>query len=341
MNTQRKMNTRLSLLCKGLRQLGYAALAALPMLGSAQAATDEVVYFHTDALGSPVAAFSETGEVCWTESYSPYGEKLDKEDSLTPAAGCGLLGTDVGYTGHVQDGSGLVYAQQRYYDPVIGRFMSTDPITPSAGAPHMFGRYQYANNSPYNYTDPTGMVGDNWGVEGHESYACSACGTSTYGDEDGAYRGNEGETQGNGVHGIGREGEPLFDENHPKFHSYNVSNSCSKGGAGCTLDNIANNLLINPAPSLLSQSTPVKTGDVSYALPVGSVTHVVDPMTKAVINITKKTHLLDPGIVKRWTTEDANSVTVHTYGEGTGNFGAANEYLSEGLWGGVDEKIFK
>lgn len=144
---------------KTAQQMVAAALLGVSVLGSAQAATDEFVYFHTDALGSPTAAFSESGAVCWTETYSPYGEKQDKkdkQDSDTPAAGCGLLGIDVGYTGHVQDKNGLVYAQQRYYDPVIGRFMSTDPTMPSAGDPRYFGRYQYGGNNPYKYTDPSG-----------------------------------------------------------------------------------------------------------------------------------------------------------------------------------------
>lgn len=166
MEMEQKLNKRFFSLGRGLRQIGCATLALIALTGPAQAATDEVVYFHTDALGSPVAAFSEAGEVCWTESYSPYGEKLDKEDSLAPADGCGLLSTDVGYTGHVQDGSGLVYAQQRYYDPQIGRFMSTDPIAASAGSPNMFGRYHYANNSPYRYTDPDGEIPLDYAVDG-------------------------------------------------------------------------------------------------------------------------------------------------------------------------------
>jgi RHS repeat-associated protein len=141
------------------RQRLGAALLSLLLISTAHAATDEIVYFHTDANGSPTAAFNEAGEVCWTETYSPYGEKLDNEDSLPPAEGCGLLApNDVGYTGHVQDnGSGLVYAQQRYYDPQIGRFMSTDPVMPNAGEPRHFGRYHYAFNNPYRYTDPHGM----------------------------------------------------------------------------------------------------------------------------------------------------------------------------------------
>lgn len=152
MTMQRTVKTCVS----ALRQVAYMALATVPLLGTVQAATDEVVYFHTDALGSPTAAFNEAGETYWAETYAPYGEKLDNEDKLEPADGCGLLKTDVGYTGHVQDGSGLVYAQQRYYDPVIGRFMSTDPTKPTAEDPRYFGRYQYGGNNPYKYVDPNG-----------------------------------------------------------------------------------------------------------------------------------------------------------------------------------------
>lgn len=46
--------------------------------------------------------------------------------------------------------------QQRYYDPVIGRFYSNDPVGFSASNPMMFNRYAYANNNPYKYVDPDG-----------------------------------------------------------------------------------------------------------------------------------------------------------------------------------------
>lgn len=46
--------------------------------------------------------------------------------------------------------------QQRYYDPVIGRFYSNDPVWFSADSPMMFNRYTYANNNPYKFTDPDG-----------------------------------------------------------------------------------------------------------------------------------------------------------------------------------------
>jgi RHS repeat-associated protein len=71
---------------------------------------------------------------------------------------------DVGYTGHKFDKAlGLSYMQARYYDPVIGRFYSNDPVDylghmQRGNSVHGFGRYTYANNNPYKYTDPDGKA---------------------------------------------------------------------------------------------------------------------------------------------------------------------------------------
>jgi uncharacterized protein RhaS with RHS repeats len=47
--------------------------------------------------------------------------------------------------------------QARYYDPVIGRFYSNDPVGYTSANPVMsFNRYLYVNNNPYKYTDPNG-----------------------------------------------------------------------------------------------------------------------------------------------------------------------------------------
>ena len=59
--------------------------------------------------------------------HSSYKIILDGEtvaqvgDDLSPAS-------QQGYTGHVGDNTGLVYMQARYYDPVIGRFYSNEPV---------------------------------------------------------------------------------------------------------------------------------------------------------------------------------------------------------------------
>ena len=50
-----------------------------------------------------------------------------------------------------------MYMQARYYDPVIGRFYSNDPVG-FYGEVDSFNRYSYVGNNPYKYTDPTGMT---------------------------------------------------------------------------------------------------------------------------------------------------------------------------------------
>ena len=103
-------------------------------------------YQHTDALGSPVAVTNAAGTVIERNDYEPYGAVIGK-----PAY------SGIGYTGHVMDGgTGLTYMQQRYYDPVLGRFLSSDAVTAYSNPADAFNRYWYAFNSPYRFTDPDG-----------------------------------------------------------------------------------------------------------------------------------------------------------------------------------------
>ncbi|MEQ3657365.1 MAG: RHS repeat-associated core domain-containing protein [Glaciecola sp.] len=79
------------------------------------------------------------------QHYAPFGSVIEGEKD------------GVGYTGHKFDTDiGLSYMQARYYDPVIGRFYSNDPV--GFRAVHSFNRYAYVNNNPYSYNDPTGMT---------------------------------------------------------------------------------------------------------------------------------------------------------------------------------------
>ena len=113
------------------------------------AATEELFYWHTDALGSQVAASLGTS-VVQTSEYEPYGALLNRSPN-----------NRIGYTGHVMDAvTGLTYMQQRYYDPGIGRFLSVDPVTAlTNGDMRHFNRYVYAYNNPYKFTDPDGRCG--------------------------------------------------------------------------------------------------------------------------------------------------------------------------------------
>lgn len=132
---------------KGLLMRTWALISFLSLLFisvSIQAAT--VRYQHTDMLGSVVSESDASGNIISRSQYEPFGKRMggDKEG--------------IGYTGHLQDKDlGLTYMQARYYDPLIGRFYSNDPV--GFTNVHTFNRYAYANNNPYKYVDPDGRTG--------------------------------------------------------------------------------------------------------------------------------------------------------------------------------------
>ena len=73
--------------------------------------------------------------------------------SGTRSLSIGLLLT-MAYTGGLGvSNSGLYYAQQRYYDPHLGRWLTPDPIGFSGG----LNLYAYPTN-PINYADPSGLI---------------------------------------------------------------------------------------------------------------------------------------------------------------------------------------
>jgi RHS repeat-associated protein len=114
---------------------------------------ETVTYYYTNQQGTPLATADASGTILTTSDYRPYGSQV----LGSPAGG-------PGYTGHVNDpDSGLVYMQARYYDPVVGRFLGTDPTGPSAGDAFAFNRYVYGSNNPILNTDPDGRdtVGEN------------------------------------------------------------------------------------------------------------------------------------------------------------------------------------
>jgi len=63
--------------------------------------------------------------------------------------------------------------QARFYDPLVGRFLSTDPIHFQDDNPFTFNRYSYANNNPYKYVDPLGQESACVTVDRCKSFAVS------------------------------------------------------------------------------------------------------------------------------------------------------------------------
>jgi RHS repeat-associated protein len=102
------------------------------------------VWSLADRQGSVVDLVDEGGNVLNHFVYDSFGNRT------------ATTGVDFrfAYTGRELDlETGLYYYRARYYDPMVGRFISEDPIGFSAGDTNL---YRYVNNSPTNWTDPTG-----------------------------------------------------------------------------------------------------------------------------------------------------------------------------------------
>ncbi len=101
--------------------------------------------FHHDKLTSVVALTGPNGETRQTVSYSPFGEQ--RSESATTS-------NRMRYTGREADAdTGLYQYRRRFYDPMLGRFLSEDPKQFGAG----INFYTYVLNNPLNANDPSGL----------------------------------------------------------------------------------------------------------------------------------------------------------------------------------------
>jgi RHS repeat-associated protein len=129
-------------------RLVSVVLAMIFAVGPAHA--DVITYYHNDLLGSPRVATNASGQVVWSESYTPHGERLNRQ----------FVSNKIWYTSrHQDDDTGLVYMGARYYDPLTGRFIGVDPKRFYEDNIHSFNRYSYANNNPLSVVDPDGRNG--------------------------------------------------------------------------------------------------------------------------------------------------------------------------------------
>ncbi|MBA2391898.1 MAG: RHS repeat-associated core domain-containing protein, partial [Ktedonobacteraceae bacterium] len=105
-------------------------------------------FYLTDTLSSLLSTFNDVAGsaiILGNQMYTPYGTK---------GYTAGSMGTSKGYTGQYEDPSGLGYYNARYYDPVIGRFISADIVQ---GNVQGADPYAYVGGSPEAKNDPTGQ----------------------------------------------------------------------------------------------------------------------------------------------------------------------------------------
>jgi RHS repeat-associated protein len=121
------------------------------------AADSTVRYYHADILDSTRAVTDQNGALAEPIYYAPYGE--------SPTGG-----TKYRYTGQERDETGLYFYGARYYNPVLGRFITADPIVQSLYDPQSLNRYAYARNNPVRFNDPTGYESEDYGYDYYSYY---------------------------------------------------------------------------------------------------------------------------------------------------------------------------
>lgn len=113
-----------------------------------QARGTETRYYHSDGLGSVRALTDGTQAVTDTYDFDAFG-KLLTSTGTTP--------NNYLFAGEQLDPNvGFYYLRARYYDPGMGRFVTSDDFPPNPFDPESLHRYVYANNDPVNLIDPSG-----------------------------------------------------------------------------------------------------------------------------------------------------------------------------------------
>lgn len=109
----------------------------------------EIYFYHLDGLGSVTDLTNNTQNIIESYKYSPYGEP-NRISSV---------GNPYMFTGREYDAdTKLYYYRARYYDSIIGRFISMDPIYFLGG----INLYAYLVNNPINRDDPLGLQPPGW-----------------------------------------------------------------------------------------------------------------------------------------------------------------------------------
>ena len=105
----------------------------------------EIYSYHTDHLGTPRRLTNAQGKIVWASDYSAFGYAFITVNEVS---------NHLRFPGQYFDTeTGLHYNRFRYYLPVLGRYISRDPLTYFAG----FNFYSYVSNSPINAIDPLGL----------------------------------------------------------------------------------------------------------------------------------------------------------------------------------------
>jgi RHS repeat-associated protein len=286
--------------------------------------------FMQDGLGSVVAAVPHSevngGANLATQRFDAWGQPSTQSAAAVPL---------YGYTGREPDATGLIYYRARYYDPSIQRFTQRDPIGVAGGV----NAYAYVNNSPANFTDPTGLECASAGG----MLTCTMAGSgSTFTVPSPA--------------GFPARIAP-GDTNH---HAYDIQVQTQLASTPALIQGVINSP--TPGPSyLIRPATPQGTNNeatppLAYHLFLGGAGMAagapLNPVKSyatndqwgntLVVNVTQPGHALFPGVVVRQVQRTDTGTIIRNEGEGTGALQAPGSPFADtinGVWRSQSQQI--
>ncbi len=111
-------------------------------------------YICQDGISSVLSVSNKDGNILQRYRYSTFGEQQVLDANFNPIADAPLI--PFAYTGREWEPEvGMYFYRARFYDPMLGRFISRDPIGLSGGDVNL---YAYAGNNPILFVDPTGNI---------------------------------------------------------------------------------------------------------------------------------------------------------------------------------------
>ncbi len=105
-----------------------------------------------DGMNSTLGILDSTGALATRFTYEPFGRT-----TFSGSASSNLYR----FAGRELDATGLYFMRARYYNPILQRFLSPDPLGFGGGSPDL---YAYAFNAPTNFIDPLGLAASGCGA---------------------------------------------------------------------------------------------------------------------------------------------------------------------------------
>jgi RHS repeat-associated protein len=109
-------------------------------------------YFHTNEIGSTTAVTDANGQVVERYKYGLFGLPtfMDAAGNVIPKS---TIGNNILFQGReYEPETNFYYFRARHLDPIMGRFLQTDPM----GYQDSLNLYQGLNMNPVNFVDPMG-----------------------------------------------------------------------------------------------------------------------------------------------------------------------------------------